>query len=159
MEANRMDLNPFRRLWPHRVVFALAMLCALSTVGCSGNRSAPGNILGYNHTDRHIARYSVNGYGASSIAPHEGGGKFTCCIGVPPKWQPDMSVTVAWRWHESDEVHTAEIPVPAYDRAGDVAVHFLRSGQVKVFVTSYSLWHPDYPLRGEEATMKPGDPL
>lgn len=155
-----MNLKPLGRPWSHPAVVASAMLCALLiSIGCSGNKSAPANILGYNHTDRHIARYSVNGYGSTSIGAHEGGGSFTCCVGVPLQWKPGMTATISWRWHESEEVHTAEVPVPAYERAGNLTVHFLRDGEVKVFVTGYALEHPAYPLQGEQATMRPGVPL
>ena len=30
--------------------------------------------------------------------------------------------------------------------------------QIKVFVTMYALWHPDYPLKGKEAELTPGVP-
>jgi hypothetical protein len=36
---------------------------------------------------------------------------------------------------------------------GRFAVHFLRDGNVKVFVTMMSLHHPDYPLKGDEARL------
>ena len=49
--------------------------------------------------------------------------------------------------------------MPPYDKVSRLAVHFLRNGEVKVFATMYGLSHPDYPLQGEEATMKPGVPL
>jgi hypothetical protein len=32
-------------------------------------------------------------------------------------------------------------------------VHFLRNGEIKVFVTIYMTWHPNYPLKGDEAKM------
>ena len=52
------------------------------------------------------------------------------------------------------------VAIPEYDRIGDLAVHFLRSGQVKVFVTNLTLGHPDYPLTGPEAPLREGqDPV
>lgn len=155
-----MRIPSLLRFRSRRLCVGIAALgVCLAALGCTQNNSAPANIVGYNHTDTHLARYSVNGYGSSSIGAHEGGGAFTCCVGVPLEWQPGMTATISWRWHESEDVHTAEVPVPRYERAGDFAVHFLRSGEVKVFVTNYALAHPEYPLQGEQATMRPGVPL
>jgi hypothetical protein len=53
------------------------------------------------------------------------------------------------------------VPVPKYDAktAGSLNVHFLHNGEVKVFITKYTLGHRDYPLKGKEAEMKPGVPI
>lgn len=49
------------------------------------------------------------------------------------------------------------MPIPKYDKVGDLAVHFLRNGEVKVFVTNPRLGHPDYPLKGPEAGLNEGE--
>lgn len=132
------------------VLFALLPLVA----SCQ-DKSVGTNVVGYNHTEQTI-EFTVDGGTGGLVQAHKGGGKFACCIGVPDPWRPGLSVTVAWSQGDDERWHERVVPVPAYDRIGDLAVHFLRNGDIKVFVTMYALWHPDYPLKGEDAQLKPG---
>ncbi|POD89537.1 hypothetical protein BV925_21820 [Pectobacterium odoriferum] len=56
-----------------------------------------GTIKAINHTHWAINQFSVDGQsGIDIIGPYQGGGG-GCCYGVPPEWQPGMTVKVDWQ--------------------------------------------------------------
>ena len=67
-------------------------------------------------------------------------------------------LTVKVEWRNSRESFTRLVPVPAYDvtTVSDFNIHFLRSGEVKVFPLHFELYHAGYPLTGKEAESVPG---
>ncbi|MDK3022084.1 DUF3304 domain-containing protein [Cupriavidus taiwanensis] len=134
----------------------LGLVLTMSMLAACGSHEVGVNVVGYNHTARDIGHFSVNGRGGGFIAAHEGGGKFACCVPVPQPWKPGLTATVGWTDEYDENYQERVVPVPRYDDIGDVAVHFLRNGEVKVFVTMYALWHPDYPLRGPDVQLAPG---
>jgi hypothetical protein len=112
-------------------------------------------ILGYNHTDSDIPQFTIDGGNGGSAWSHAEGGT-VCCALMPDQWKPGMDVQVRWT-NDLSTYHQATVPVPRYERIGNLAVHFLRNGQVKVFVTSMVLGHPKYPLTGPEAGLREGE--
>jgi hypothetical protein len=120
--------------------------------GC-GDEPISVEMVGYNHTDVGIYAFEVNGRGGPNIWPHEGGGKFTCCVTVPRVYKPGMTAKVRWVHRIDDVPQERIVAVPPYrpEEIGRFAVHFLRDGNIKVFVTMMALRHPDYPLKGDEA--------
>jgi hypothetical protein len=151
----------------------VAVLCAgVFNVACSSDSSTLDlAVTGYNHTEKGIGSFTVSrGDGKDGIGIEfgylgagSGGGKFTCCASVPRVWPPGMTVKVTWDgWvKNTEQTLTRVVPVPQYDAktASTFDVHFLHNGEVKVFVTRYTLGHRDYPLKGKEAEMKPGVPV
>jgi len=135
------------------LLLPLLALLSLPLLACSEEKVGI-DLVGYNHTDYEIGHFSVDGSGGTYLGEHEGGGKFVCCVSVPRKYKPGMKVHVSWG---GVGVKTQErvVDVPPYkpEDTGVFAVHFLRNGEVKVFVTSYALGHPNYPLKGDEAKM------
>lgn len=111
-------------------------------------------VVGYNHTGTTIVQFLVSGGGGGSfIYAHQGGGA-ACCVSIPKKWNSGLTVEVEWT-ADLKSFKRESVSVPQYDaRAGQMAVHFLRNGDVRVFVTSLGLGHPDYPLKGPEASLK-----
>jgi hypothetical protein len=76
---------------------------------------------------------------------------------IARKWQPGTEVTVKWT-SDLKNYSQQRVAIPEYDAtASRMAVHFLRNGEVRVFVTSVSLGHPDYPLTGPEAGLNEGE--
>jgi hypothetical protein len=149
-----------------------AVLCAgVFNVACSEDTSPlQAGVTGYNHTEKSIGYYTVSsgdgkggGIEVGFLDAGAGGGGLTCCVLVPRVWPPGMTVKVTWEsWtKKTPQTLTRVVPVPKYDAktAGSLNVHFLYNGEVKVFITKYSLGHRDYPLKGKEAEMKPGVPL
>ncbi|MCD7099302.1 DUF3304 domain-containing protein [Stenotrophomonas sp. MMGLT7] len=144
---------------PARWRWGIALLIMLLPMlaSCRGKEeSIPVGIVGYNHTDFTIVQFLINGgNGDSALRPHQGGGT-SCCAMVPNRWHPGMTVEISWTT-DLKNFHRRVVPIPKYERVGDLTVHFLRNGDVKVFVTGIFLGHPDYPLAGPEAGLNPGE--
>lgn len=115
------------------------------------------NVVGYNHTDQDIGHFTVDGRGGAYLGAHEGGGGFVCCVAVPASWRPDLTVKIGWTDDHDKNYRERVIAVPRYHEIGHFSVHFLRNGEIKVFVTMYALWSPHYPLKGLEARLRPGE--
>jgi hypothetical protein len=147
---------PLRRI----IGCVLPVLLAIILNAChSKEDSFSSQITGYNHTDSTIASFSVNGVWGGNATPHTGGGSSTCCLQLPEPWHSGLSVKVSWEDAQGAQ-HDREVPVPEYKESslGIFNVHFLRSGEIKVFDLNGILGSPDYPLQGEEANLKPGVP-
>ena len=154
-EAMQQAHALMRRWLSQRLVLLpmlLAALC-LSLAVCGDDRMGL-DVVGYNHTDHDIGDFNVNDAGGAYEGKHEGG-KATCCISLPAKYRPGMTVQVTWSGLEVGTPQTRTVVVPPYGPhdTGEFDVHFLRNGQVKVFVTMLGPLHPDYPLKGDEAKM------
>lgn len=138
----------------------LGLALFLGSLAACGEKEIGVNVVGYNHTSRGIGHFTVNGRGGSFLAANEGGGKFACCVSIPEDWEPGLTAVVGWTDDHDRNYQERVVPVPRYERLGDFAVHFLANGEIKVFVTMNALWHPDYPLKGSDAQLKPGqDPI
>ncbi|HGM5918364.1 TPA: DUF3304 domain-containing protein [Stenotrophomonas maltophilia] len=136
---------------------ALVVLLLLPVLAaCKGQpTSTPVGVRGYNHTDQSIAQFQVNGGSGGSARRHSASGT-VCCAVVPDRWTPDLNVEIEWTT-DLETYQKATVSIPRYDEVGSLAVHFLRNGQVKVFVTNLILGHPDYPLTGPEAPLREGE--
>jgi hypothetical protein len=151
-----------------RSIFAIFFVVFFCPACSKQAGTTPLTLTGYNHTDAGIAWYSVEipngeGGGAGYLGAGNGGGGFTCCVSVPSKWRAGLVVTVT-KVIVVDNVKKyvkRVVPIPPYDlgNASLFAVHFLRNGGVKVFVTGLSLGHRDYPLKGKEAELEKDVPI
>ena len=145
---------PYTIARPRAWIAGLLAALSLAVSGC-GEEPISVSMVGYNHTDVGIYAFEVNGHGGPNIGAHKGGGKRTCCVMVPLVHEPGMTVKVRWVNRIDDVPQVRFVSVPPYrpDELGRFAVHFLRDGNVKVFVTMMNLHHPDYPLKGDEARL------
>ena len=154
-EAMQRARALMRRWLSPRIALPLMLLVALCVplAACGDDRMGL-DVVGFNHTDHDIGDFSVNDAGGAYEGKHEGG-KATCCISLPAKYRPGMTVQVTWSGLEVGTPQTRTVVVPPYGPhdTGEFDVHFLRNGQVKVFVTMLGPLHPDYPLKGDEAKM------
>ncbi|HET7329374.1 DUF3304 domain-containing protein [Dyella sp.] len=130
------------------------VLLCLFLSSCRASDDTMGlDVVGYNHTNQDIGWFAVANGGGGYLGKHEQGG-FACCASIPRKYMPGMTVTVRWGGVDR-ETQERVVEVPPYTSAdgGHFSVHFLRNGDIKVFVTMYYPRHPDYPLKGDEAKM------
>lgn len=129
-------------------------MSSLFSVSChAGQDQTAASVVGHNHTGRDIV-FSVDGSGEIHTRQHAEAGR-VCCVAIPAVWRTETSAHVEWQWDGQGERQARDVPLPAYDEPGLLGVHFLRSGEVRAFVTMYALGHPSYPLQGEEATLHP----
>jgi len=105
MPAARPGERPFtligRRLGAclHRWFIVLAMLVAAAGLAaCSPTAAKPVvvGITGYNFTAEGVQEYYVNGMRGSNLPPYGGGGSTSCCVSLPAKWTPELTVKVSW---------------------------------------------------------------
>jgi hypothetical protein len=144
------------------------LLIAVTCSACSRESLTLLDFTAYNHTDQGVGEYSISipnggGGGAGYLDPGAGGGGYTCCISIPSVWRPGITVIVS-RTTMVNNVETTikqVVSLPKYDAktASTMNIHFMRDGSVKAFVTRIMLGHPDYPLKGKEAELKPGVPI
>lgn len=135
---------------------------AIGMTGCTGDsngeKSFPVAVTGYNHTATYFDAISIGGKWAGNLREHGGGGSQVCCLNLPSPWHPGVRVKV--EWEHDGKVFSQMVDVPEYDAktAATINAHFLRSGEVKVFVTRMGLYHPDYPFKGPESWLHPDRP-
>ena len=145
-----------------RIFFVVAIAAPLWLSACDDStvnlsrKTVNAELTGYNHTDRFIGAFYVNGQWGGNIDSGSGGGSFVCCVELPNPWHEGLKVRVKWEDYDG-VIHERDVPVPRYEakKAGGLNVHFLRSGEIKVFAGMTFLGHPDYPLKGEEAKLPP----
>jgi hypothetical protein len=69
-----------------------------------------------------------------------------CCISLPAHWRPAIKMHVAWsvtNWRDKVySLHEADVELERYDEVGNLFVHFLPDGSVRVLS---SLAHPMSP--------------
>ena len=135
----------------------MALLRLLPALGACKVRSTgiPVGIQGYNQTDTYIPQFMVNGGGGGAVWSHATSGT-VCCAALPCRWSPDLELEISWTT-DLKNYQKVTVPIPKYDEAGNLGVHFLRNGEVKVFSTIMILGHPDYPLTGPEAGLREGE--
>lgn len=100
-----------------------------------------------------IAPFFLNGTNGFNVDRDGGGGSDVCCVLLPKRWRPGLSVDLRWavaNWtNENDaemavnnyksvtvERFRAKVPVERYDLTGRVVVHFFAGGRVRVVVGS-----------------------
>jgi hypothetical protein len=146
----------------------LVLVACIWALGCAEDTRAIG-YRGVNHTEEGIVAVVLNdGGGVLDVPPMGGGGAEACCISLPRKWRPGLTVKVDWqmggKWLLDDKGQpvikkdrkvlvegawkTRTVEIPAYDRdkVSHLAVHFFPNDEVKVLVSWIYPSHPDYPI-------------
>jgi len=180
------------RVWLKRLlVFALAAFALDWFVGMVRESIRADSFAGVDLTGVHhlgpafnVAVFYVDGYWGSSVGRSGGGGRSTCCVMLPKKWRPGLSVEVRWSvndWsHEKpaevavgnyDSVaeggsYIARVPVERYEIAEHVWVHFFAGGKARVVSSMAGSGGPTHPIQdngpcaADNATVgKPVDAL
>lgn len=135
---------------------------SLWLIGCNGiglhgnNNDMVGvSITGVHHIgpDFNITDFYVDGYDGSNVGRGGGGGRYVCCVMLPSKWRPNLSVEVRWsvaNWSKevkeetkvgnyrslTFEKYKARVPVEKYTSAENIYVHFFSGGRVRVVSSS-----------------------
>lgn len=171
-------MSPFflrMRRWLLRAAVLLCATCVL-VVGFQAFRGrfstepfVPVSLTGVHHLgDKfNISGFYVDGYDGGNVGRGGGGGSNVCCVKLPAKWRPDLSVEVRWGindWsHENraeieannyDSVdgfgYIARVPVEKYDTAAHVWVHFFADGRVRVVSSVPGSGGPKHPIQAND---------
>ena len=153
------------------------MAAALGLAACSPTAAKPVavGITGYNFTAEGVQEYYVNGMRGSNLPPYGGGGSTSCCVSLPAKWTPELTVKVSWTvgdwkvpYSQIAKLSTSEqiaccwiertlskaVPVERYEVGGIVQVFFLPHDEIKVWVSQYDLGHEKH-ISGMAYPKKP----
>jgi hypothetical protein len=145
------DLNFIRERKRNPLTWLAVPLLALAMAACAADASKDGigvGITGLDHLDDHLSvqNFWVNGYNAAQAGK---GGRTVCCAILPRKWQSGMKVHVEWNvtnWRDrSSQTFERDVPVEPYDEVGQLWVHFLKDGRVRVVSSNYGPEAKDYP--------------
>ena len=154
---NTSDRNYFVAGSLRMVALLVLVACSSLSSGCEKKGPVPVGVAAYNHTDETIFDFSINDAAVGrAIVPHAGGG-VTCCLSLPRKWQQGQQLKVRWATNMKAPYEERLVPVPEYKEVDGFSIHFLRSGEVKVFVSRYRLGSSQYPFTGPEAGMREGE--
>ncbi|MFD1559961.1 DUF3304 domain-containing protein [Paraburkholderia silviterrae] len=146
-----------------RLVVFLALL--LGVVACSRGtasstdqeeKQAADDTLGLklnalNYTDVPIGTFYVNGTWGGAVPGRlgSGGGSILCCVSLPSKWHPGLTVDLEWRddnLYEKDPKGMAfrVVPVEKYDNLldGYLWMLFFPDGKIKAYASE---WMPGFP--------------
>ena len=145
------------------------LVCLIGVVlaACSGDETVAVSYAAYNHTDRSIVSFVINGEGGILAASAHGGGGRMCCVVLPKHWRPGLMATI--KWQEDDipifnpdgtrkvidgvpaskespwKERTAE--VPKYEgELGTFFIHIFPGDEVKVLMNIYDAGSPQHPL-------------
>lgn len=141
-------------------------MCIPSHSAAKEPSSFPASLTGVHHlgSDYVINRFYINQSIGDNIGEGGGGGSMVCCMTLPQKWQPSMSVDVRWKVHriirsadpklpdteEIEGIYQAQVPVEEYKEPGDFFVHFFSNGRVRVVVSSDRSNGERHPIRRED---------
>ncbi len=166
-----MSLKVFcKAAWLRPLGVAACLSCAL-LVGCFEEEKTGVSVIGVNHTDIDIIEVSPTGGrgGIVSAYPHGTSGN-VCCITIPTKWRPDLTATIAWQNASIAKLDSSgnrvlidgkailieqlrkskTVPIPKYESAEDLWIHFFPNDEVKLVVSKYSPGHPKHGLPDPE---------
>jgi hypothetical protein len=130
-------------------IFAHVFLAmAFSSCATLKEESTGVGITGIDHLADHVSvqDFWVNGYNAAQAGK---GGRTVCCASLPKRWHHALKVQVRWdvadwrtgRW----SCYVSDVPVARYTEAGQLWVHFLPDGQVKVLSSNEGPRSRTYP--------------
>jgi hypothetical protein len=126
--------------WGGLLLFVSA---TLFTVGraCSQEKYGPYHVTGYNYTDRNIASFNVDDFGAGYSRAHKigGGGGITCCLDIPKHAKTLHIKVVLDLTQEQDEknlppeTYETDILVPELPNKHDgyIEFHFLPERKIE----------------------------
>ncbi|WP_423381117.1 DUF3304 domain-containing protein [Burkholderia sp. LMG 32019] len=148
------------------VVRLAVFLAALATgAGCSratDDVAPPGGkdagiglkLSALNYTDVPIGTYSVDGTWGGNVAARIGsaGGSITCCVSVPEKWRPGLTVEVEWRNDEMykrnpDALASRVVPIEQYGSFshGYLWIVFFPGDGIKAYASPWLPGAPAFP--------------
>ena len=163
----------FGQKWLRRLLgLCFVILAAALCSACGGFATTRNNddfagvsLTGVQHMghDFNISEFYVDGYYGSNVGREGGGGGYMCCVMLPTKWRPGLSVEVRWsvgNWSKLDrsqtvlgdyssltfEIYKAQVPVEKYEAAEDVYVHFFAGGKARVVSSMAGPEGPRHPI-------------
>jgi hypothetical protein len=165
----KMILSTASLRWVKLTLVVLSAALMLSA--CFEEEMDSVSYQGANHTNIAAMYVTINGEGGIMIAMEHGYGGNVCCVNVPKKWRPGLTVTVGWQ----DEGHflrdkngnevlrdgnnilvsaprkTKTVAIPEYATPEILWIHFFPNDEIKLVMSKYGPGHPKHGLPDPEA--------
>jgi len=121
----------------------LLVFLVVLTVGkaCSNETYGPYHVIGYNYTERNVALFNIDGFGAGNSNAHRsgGGGGIVCCFTIPEKAKTlhfKVALGLTQEQYDKDlpnDTFETDIPVPELQdkHRGYIEVHFLPERKIE----------------------------
>lgn len=134
----------------HRVFACLLLTLSLAVSSCANSKEEGTSvgITGIDHLADHLSvqDFWINGYNAAQAGK---GGRTACCAVLPKVWRPDLRVRVRWDvadWRAGKwACYVHDVPVDRYTEIGQLWVHFMSDGTVRVLSSNEGPRSPTYP--------------
>ena len=115
-----------------------------------------------------IPQFYVDGYDGSNVGREGGGGRSVCCVMLPRKWRPGLSVEVRWAIDDFSRetpaevalgnfdsvmgggTYIAQVPVERYEVAEHVWIHFFSGGKARAVSSSIGSWGSRHPIHDDD---------
>jgi Protein of unknown function (DUF3304) len=119
-------------------------------------------LVGLNYTEIPIGDFYTDGMWGAAIPSRIGSwsGTIICCVLLPKKWHPGLTVTVQWQddnLYKKDPNALAgrQVPVEHYEYFSDgfLYVLFFPNDKIKVYASPWLPGFPDFP----EGLQQPGE--
>ncbi len=136
----------------HRLIRNPIAIAALLLAGSWGAHAqmasyGPYRVVGFNYTDRSIAFFTIDGFGAGGVNAHEssGGGGTVCCMSVPRNgkmWHIKIAYELTQEQYKKDlpnDVYETDIPAPSLlnKHDGYIEFHFLPDRRIEAKWVKY----------------------
>lgn len=128
-------VSGMRRVARKSVAIGVLMMGSASNVPAQIGSYGPYRVTGYNYTDRSIALFVIDDFGAGGSQAHQsgGGGGTVCCMSVPrtkKTWHIKILYELTQEQYRKDlpnDVYETDIPVPPLPNKHDgyIEFHFL----------------------------------
>ncbi len=122
-------------------VLGLFLPLVLSACSVAASDEAVGvGITGIDHLADHLSvqNFWIDGYNAAQAGK---GGRTVCCAMVPAQWRQGLKVNVRWNvtnWRDrSSQSFERDVAVDRYRETGQMFVHFLSDGSIRVLLSNY----------------------
>lgn len=157
-----------RSLYRWFAVFAM-LAAGLGLSACEPAAAKPitVGITGYNFTAEGVQEYYINGMRGSNLPPYGGGGSTSCCVSLPAKWTPGLTVKVSWMigdwkvpyaqiatlttqeqiaccWAERT-LSKVVLVEPYGKKGGRLQVFLLPKDEIQIWVSDIGLLSPEHP--------------
>lgn len=125
---------------------------------CSAKEDTVGvGLTGLDHLAAHL---SIQNFWVNGSSGHQAGkgGSTVCCVSLPATWRPGLIVHVKWgvtNWKRRVySYYERDVAVDRYDAPGNMYVHFLRDGEVRVLADGFYPEKPGYPGPSYDTVLK-----
>lgn len=131
------------------VALLLVVGCAIHPIAPAKEKFSAAALVGTHHmsADFNVVDFYVDDHSGSNVGREGGGGSLLCCVMLPWRWRPDLTVEVRWMvgdWSKEvpsllaagdyssiavEGIYLAKVPVEPYEETGNLYVHFFQVEQ------------------------------